>query len=100
MISWKEAGKETEKINRITAEEFEKEYDKENTIVIDVRKPGEYGAEHVENGAINIPLDYINENIAEFPKDKEFIIHCAGGYRSMTAASILKSRGWDNFKDS
>jgi rhodanese-related sulfurtransferase len=34
-----------------------------------------------------------------FPKDKPFIMHCAGGYRSMIAASILKSRGWDNFVD-
>lgn len=96
--TWKEAGKETDKVNRINLQEFEKTYDKENSIIIDVRKPGEYSSEHVD-GAINISLDYINENIAEFPKDKEFMIHCEGGYRSMTAASILKSRGWDNFKE-
>jgi glyoxylase-like metal-dependent hydrolase (beta-lactamase superfamily II)/rhodanese-related sulfurtransferase len=96
--AWLIAGKETEKINRISVLEFEKSYDKEKSIIVDVRKPGEFNAEHVD-GAINIPLDYINENLAEFPKDKEFMIHCEGGYRSMTTASILKSRGWDNFKE-
>ncbi len=96
--TWEKEGKEIDTINRIKPEEFEKEYGKSGTIVIDVRKPGEYSAEHVD-GALNISLDYINENLAEFPKDKDFIIHCAGGYRSMTAASILKSRGWENFRE-
>jgi rhodanese-related sulfurtransferase len=95
---WVKAGKEIDTINRITVEDFEKVYHKNDTIVIDVRRPGEYSAEHVD-GALNIPLDYINENLAEFPKDKDFIIHCAGGYRSMTTASILKSRGWENFRE-
>ena len=66
--------------------------------MIDVRKPGEYNSERVD-GAVNIPLDFINERLSEFPKDKNFIIHCGGGYRSMTAASILKSRGWENFME-
>ncbi|MFN5911882.1 MAG: rhodanese-like domain-containing protein, partial [Bacteroidota bacterium] len=64
--------------------------------IIDVRRPGEFAAEHVE-GAKSIPLDFINEDMAQFPKDAPFIIHCQGGYRSMIAASILKSRGYDNF---
>ena len=46
-----------------------------------------------------MPLNEINNHLAEFPKDKKFILHCAGGYRSMIAASILKQRGWDNFVD-
>lgn len=96
--AWKSAGKEFDTINRISVSEFEKEFDKESTIVIDVRRPGEYNSEHVD-GAKNIPLDYLNENLSEFPKDKDFIIHCGGGYRSMTAASILKSRGWNNFSE-
>jgi len=50
-------------------------------------------------GAINTPLNRINDHLAEFPKDKPFILHCAGGYRSMIAASILKARGWDNLVD-
>ena len=73
-------------------------FDKDSTIVIDIRKPGEYTAEHVEE-ALNIPLDYLNENLAEFPKDRNFIIHCGSGYRSMTAATMLKSRGWENFRE-
>jgi glyoxylase-like metal-dependent hydrolase (beta-lactamase superfamily II)/rhodanese-related sulfurtransferase len=64
--------------------------------VIDVRKPAEFQAEHVLD-AMNIPLDFINESMAEFPKNEDFVLHCAGGYRSMIAASILKSRGFDNF---
>lgn len=96
--AWKAAEMEFETINRITVSEFEKVFDKDKMIVIDVRKPGEFKAEHVD-GAKNIPLDYLNESLAEFPKDKDFIIHCGGGYRSMTAASILKSRGWSNFRE-
>jgi glyoxylase-like metal-dependent hydrolase (beta-lactamase superfamily II)/rhodanese-related sulfurtransferase len=95
--AWKAAGQETDSINRITAEQFAAELNEQAT-VIDVRRPSEYLAEHVEK-ALNLPLDYINEHLAEFPKDKPFYLHCAGGYRSMIAASILKSRGWDNFKE-
>lgn len=96
--AWKNAGKEIDTVNRITSADFEKVFDKDTTIVIDIRKPGEYSAEHVEE-ALNIPLDFLNENLAEFPKDKDFIIHCGSGYRSMTAATMLKSRGWENFRE-
>lgn len=95
--SWKNSGKEIDTVNRITAEEFAKQYDS-YPIVFDVRKKSEYDSEHVKE-AINIPLNEINKYLAVFPKDKQFILHCAGGYRSMIAASILKSRGWDNFVD-
>ena len=64
----------------------------------DVRKPGEYEAEHIEN-VPSTPLDFINEHLAEFPKEDDFYIHCAGGYRSVIAASILKSRGYHNVID-
>jgi glyoxylase-like metal-dependent hydrolase (beta-lactamase superfamily II)/rhodanese-related sulfurtransferase len=93
--AWKNAGKEVDTVTRITAEEFAEKFKKE-PIVIDVRKPGEFAAEHVD-GAKSIPLDFINEDMAQFPKEEAFILHCAGGYRSMIAASILKSRGYDNF---
>jgi len=69
-----------------------------NEVLIDVRKPGEYDAEHLQD-VPSIPLDYINERMAEFPKDKGLVLHCAGGYRSMIAASILKARGFDQVKD-
>lgn len=96
--AWQAAGKEVDKIKRISAEEFEKEVSINKDVVVDVRKPGEYEAEHLEN-AVSIPLDFINEQLASYPKDKHFYMHCAGGYRSMIAASILKSRGYDNFTE-
>jgi glyoxylase-like metal-dependent hydrolase (beta-lactamase superfamily II)/rhodanese-related sulfurtransferase len=95
--SWVKAGKESDSIQRISAEKFEDIYSS-NPMIFDVRKKSEYDSEHVK-GAINVPLNEINNHLAEFPKDKPFILHCAGGYRSMIAASILKSRGWDDFMD-
>ncbi len=96
--AWQAAGKETDAVDRISAAEFANRFKSEKPLVIDVRKPGEYSAEHVDE-AESLPLDYINDHISEFPKDQHFYIHCAGGYRSMIAASILKSRGWDNFTE-
>jgi hydroxyacylglutathione hydrolase len=95
--SWSKAGKEVDSINRMTAKEFAEAY-KKGAVVIDVRKKSEFDSEHVVN-AKNVPLNKINQYLSEFPKDEPFILHCAGGYRSMIAASILKLRGWDNFAD-
>lgn len=95
--SWKKAGKDVDTVNRITAAEFAAKY-AEKPLVIDVRKKSEFDSEHVID-AVNIPLNQINNHLAEFPKNQPFILHCAGGYRSMIAASILKQRGWDNFVD-
>jgi hydroxyacylglutathione hydrolase len=50
-------------------------------------------------GAVNTPLDTLNEHLAEIPADEVIYLHCAGGYRSMIAASILKARGWENLMD-
>ena len=96
--AWKAAGRETDQVNRVTAEEFSFKLKNEKPLVIDVRKKSEYDSEHVLDAA-NFPLNQINEYLAEIPKDKPVVIHCAGGYRSMIAASILKQRGWDNFVD-
>ena len=93
--AWKQSGFETDQITSIPATEFATRFEKENLTVVDVRKPGEFESEHVEK-AVNLPLDFINENMHEFPKNETMYIHCAGGYRSMIAASILKSRGYDN----
>ena len=94
--TWLSYGKSYEKIDRIDSEEFAKEMES-HPLVIDVRKQGEYEAEHVID-AENIPLDYINENLNKFP-EKPFILHCAGGYRSMIAASVLKMHGFNGFAD-
>lgn len=96
--AWQEAGKETDSIERITATELEQQVRKEHITVIDVRRNSEFDSEHLA-GALNIPLSQLNERIAEVPRDRKFIIHCAGGYRSVIAASILKQRGIDNFAD-
>ena len=95
---WLQAGKDTDRIESIDATEFARRFKNEKLYVIDVRKPGEYQVEHVEN-ALNIPLDYLNHHLAEIPKAGDVYVHCAGGYRSMIAASILKARGSDNIID-
>lgn len=96
--AWEKAGKEVDTLHRITAEQLEAQLAREQTLIIDVRKHSEFDSEHLVD-AVNIPLNEINNRLAEFPKEKPFIIHCAGGYRSIIAASILKQRGWDNFVD-
>jgi rhodanese-related sulfurtransferase len=95
--AWRSAGRPIDTVARITAEEFAARYAKK-PLVFDVRKKSEYDSEHVV-GALNTPLNRINDHLAEFPKDKPFILHCAGGYRSMIAASILQARGFRNFSE-
>jgi rhodanese-related sulfurtransferase len=95
--SWVAAGKEVDTVNRISPQTFEAEWNKE-TYVLDVRKETEYAAEHVDE-AYNKPLDCINSWFMEMGDAKPFYLHCAGGYRSMIAASILKARGIHDFKE-
>lgn len=95
--AWKNADKEVASIISISAEEFSNRL-KDNVRVLDVRKPGEYNNQHIEN-VPNQPLDYINEWTNNFDKNAEYYIHCAGGYRSMIAASILKARGYERLVD-
>jgi len=96
--SWKDSGKETDSINRISAETFADKVNVKEDKVIDVRKESEYTAEHVED-AYNKPLAYINEWIRDIDPKEHFYVHCAGGYRSMIAASILQARGYRNFTE-
>lgn len=96
--SWKAAGKQVDHIVSITAEELAKNLAKAKVTVLDVRKPSEYKAEHME-GAINTPLDNINEQLSSLDKGQPYYVHCAGGYRSMIFASILKARGFDQLVD-
>lgn len=95
--SWKNSNKETDSIHRISPQEFAEQFN-ENSKVIDVRKESEYEAEHVEN-AFRRPLANINEWGSMIDDGEHFFIHCAGGYRSMIAASILNSRGIRNFSE-
>lgn len=95
--NWKNAGKETDAIKRISAEQFASEYS-QNQKVIDVRKETEYEAEHIDE-AYSKPLAYINDWVGSIDNSEHFHLHCAGGYRSMIAASILQSRGYRNFTE-
>ena len=95
--AWEKAGKEIDTLTSVSAEVLEDKI-KENILVFDVRKPGEYESEHM-NIAGNTPLEFLNNYISEFPEHKDFYLHCAGGYRSVIAASILKARGFHNVID-
>ena len=95
--SWLDANLEIKSINGITSAAVQAVYDT-NALIFDVRKPGEYQSDHIEN-AISAPLDFIYNHLNDFPKNKPFYIHCAGGYRSVIAASILKANGFDNVID-
>lgn len=95
--AWKNAGNEVDEIRRISPSEFAEQFSTDAK-VIDVRKLTEYSAEHVEN-AYNKPLDSISDWAGTIDSSEHFFIHCAGGYRSMIAASILNARGIRNFTE-
>jgi rhodanese-related sulfurtransferase len=94
--SWIDAGKEIDTVNRITPTEFSSQIEGKEVMVVDVRKESEYVAEHVED-AYSKPLAYINDWVKDIDPKQPFYLHCAGGYRSMIAASILQARGYRNF---
>ncbi len=96
--AWLASGKEADVIDRITATAFASNVEIGKDKIIDVRKETEYAAEHVEE-AYNRPLANINDWIKDLNPEEHFFLHCAGGYRSMIAASILQSRGYRNFTE-
>ena len=95
--AWKAAGKAIDTVNEISAQALADELhaEEEEFIVVDVRKDGEYNAEHLKN-VKHASLAFINENLDKFQADAPIYVHCAGGYRSMIAISILKARGIHN----
>jgi len=96
--AWKKADKEFDSINSISAVELEKMVKNENVPVFDVRKESEYFSQNIKV-ARHTPLDLLNDLLNKFPENKTFYIHCAGGYRSVIAASILKKNGIHNLVD-
>ncbi|MEJ5993034.1 MBL fold metallo-hydrolase [Pedobacter sp. Du54] len=99
IAAWEASGKEIDTISSISAAQFEAAVvADEHLKALDVRKPGEYESEHLEN-TLTRPLDYINEWTVDLNPQETYYIHCAGGYRSMIAASILKARGIENVID-
>ncbi|MDX2002865.1 MAG: MBL fold metallo-hydrolase [Chitinophagales bacterium] len=96
--TWKKSGKDIDTVHRIPAAQFASEVQIGTSKVLDVRKESEYAAEHLDE-AYSRPLAYINDWVKDVNPDEHFYLHCAGGYRSMVAASILQARGYRNFTE-
>jgi hydroxyacylglutathione hydrolase len=96
--TWEKAAKEIDTVNRINAEQFKNDVKIGESKIIDIRKASEYSAEHIED-AYSKPLANINDWIKHIDPKEHFFMHCAGGYRSMIAASILQARGFRNFTE-
>lgn len=94
---WKAEGKQTDNVHRISANEFATKV-KETDKVLDIRKQTEFDAEHLENAECK-PLSFINDWMKDINPNEHFYMHCAGGYRSMIAASVLQARGFRNFTE-
>ncbi|GGH73276.1 MAG: MBL fold metallo-hydrolase [Bacteroidetes bacterium] len=95
MEAWTAAGKEDASTKSISAVTFEERYAKGETNVVDVRKEGEYNRRHIE-GAQLWPLDDILREMGTLDREKQMFVHCAGGYRSMIAMSMLEAEGYTN----
>jgi rhodanese-related sulfurtransferase len=93
--AWRRSGRETDAIESIRAEEFARRFAASRLHVVDVRRDGEFAAEHVE-GARHAPLQAMPRQLAAFAAEEPNYVHCASGYRSMIAASLLKARGYHN----
>lgn len=97
--AWEKAGMEVDRIESIDVDELAQRLAATpGAPVFDVRKKSEYDSEHLE-AAENAPLDFVNESMLKLPKDKTSYVHCAGGYRSMIFASIMRARGYDKLVD-
>jgi rhodanese-related sulfurtransferase len=94
--AWKKAGMEVEMIDTVDVEELEKRHLANRDLsILDVRKPGEWTAGHVD-GAQHFPLDFINHHMSDIDRAKTYYVHCRTGYRSTIAISILKARGFEH----
>ncbi len=96
ITTWSEAGNKTENVKSILADDIQHYITDDSYVILDVRKPSEFKSEHLK-GAINIQLSEIALRVGELDANKKYIIHCAAGYRSMMAASIIKEHGFNNF---
>jgi len=97
--AWEAAGKSLDQIDSIDARPLSIHQKENDSIsIMDVRKESEYAAEHIAD-CNNVPLSKLNEHLSSIPEDQPVHVHCAGGYRSVIAISILKSRGIHNLID-
>lgn len=83
-----------ETVNSISADELQKEM-QQDVAILDVRKQGEWNTSHLKDAQF-VPLASFPKNLKELDKHKPYIVHCGGGYRSMTAISIMKNEGFTN----
>lgn len=98
--AWIQAGQKTAQIESISASDFESKIQSSTLNILDVRKNGEYASMHLQlDGVQHFALDYINSQMDAVDPNIAYHIHCAGGYRSVIAASILKARGFNNIID-
>ena len=93
--AWEKEGKEIDTVQSVSTSQFEIEHKTNHNPIFDVRKKGEWDASHIKD-ARHVCLSILNEELAQFPEEEEFYVHCAGGYRSVIASSILKKRGYHN----
>ena len=96
--AWSKAGNAIDTIDGIEVTDLKLLKELKDLNIFDVRKPDEYASEHLVK-AHSTPLSFINDYMDKFPENEPFYLHCAAGYRSVIAASILKSRGIHNLID-
>lgn len=92
---WANTGRKLETIRQMSANELHARLQDDEVSVVDVRGRSEWYAGHLQE-ATNIPVGYLTEHLDELPRDKPLVVHCQSGARSAIAASLLKSRGFDN----
>jgi hydroxyacylglutathione hydrolase len=93
--AWSSASKDLDFVNEVNAKELINQISERQVPVVDVRKEGEFATSHLRI-AVNLPLSDLNKDLVLFDRNEDVYVHCAGGYRSMIAISILKSRGRHN----
>lgn len=96
--AWTKANRSLESIERLEAQEVDAYCKNKNAILLDVRKVSEYEAEHLVDSQL-VSLNVLEDELGQLDKDKNYIIYCAGGYRSMIAASIMHANGFSNVVD-
>lgn len=95
MAAWKEAGFEVDTIEEMTAEDVADHFDDTEATLLDVRREAEFADRHVA-GAERLTLDFINQNMASVDPHETYWLYCRTGFRSLVAASILKTRGFQH----
>jgi len=95
--AWKQAGEEIDAIKNMSVKEFAENIENYDVDILDVRKKSEYYTQHIiHNKMTNSCLDKLMAEYTKLDENKKYHVHCAGGYRSVIAISILKTKGFAN----